>query len=806
VTAWSPVDLLPGLYVGLVGALCAALLRRWFDPLPGRVLAVFGLVLLPLFGSVLFGGGILLPLDNLRGHAPFTALEPTEPHGNILQGDLLQLILPSALAVREGWSEGRWPLWNRRVGAGMPLLADPQAQALQPFVLLAYPLPPSRAAGVAAALRVLAALAFTFLWLRRQQLSVGPALAGALAYGLGGFVLLWVGWPIANTAAWLPGVLWALARLDEVGGRRDLGLLAAMLLGLLLSGHPETELYAMAVAGAFLLGRLLRRPPGSRGQLLRRVFVAAALAGALAAPALLPAAELLPQSLRAARLRAPETLAPEPAFAAGLAPRLLPIAAPNAYGNSRFVDYWGLTNTNEDASGFVSTTTLLAALLALFAGLGRRLPGEHTALLLVGVALLFLARPPGLAHVLQLLPIGAGLGSRRLLLVVALGIAFLGAATLERVLRGELWARAEGSGAGAAGIIPTPQRLRRDEPRARSVGRSIFIVGFAAILAVAAALLAWGYLAHADPQDPARLAVLRFGWLRWQLRFLAVSSLALLAGLYWRRLRPLVAWVFVLCIAAELTLAHRPANPPMPRRLYLPQTFALRTLQYQIGIRAVEGYRMAALGNALPPNLASLYRLADARVYNPMAPQAYAELTRPITTGWWGELPQYGAPAHPLYRRLGIRFLLTRPGRKVPNAYQRIYAGDDAWVWELPGARPILDLGDTALAAPAARGSLRIVHLAAQSIAARVQLAAPGVLSSTLFQDGGWALLADGRPAPTGREAGALLEAALPAGRYRIDLLYRPASFRTGILLAALGLALAAAVLVPPPRRTAAAT
>ena len=38
----------------------------------------------------------------------------------------------------------------------------------------------------------------------------------------------------------------------------------------------------------------------------------------------------------------------------------LPLATPNAFGNSRYVDYWGRENTNEDASGFVGTGLLLA--------------------------------------------------------------------------------------------------------------------------------------------------------------------------------------------------------------------------------------------------------------------------------------------------------------------------------------------------------------------------------------------------------------------------------------------------------------
>ena len=138
VTDWSPVDLLPALWAGAVGASLAGALRRWYDPVPLRVLAVFALAVLILFGTVLGGGGLLLPLDGLRGTVPFLRLAPTRPHGNLLQGDLIQLVTPSLAQVRDAFEKGRWPLWNRFTGAGMPLLADPQSQAFQP---LAEPIP-----------------------------------------------------------------------------------------------------------------------------------------------------------------------------------------------------------------------------------------------------------------------------------------------------------------------------------------------------------------------------------------------------------------------------------------------------------------------------------------------------------------------------------------------------------------------------------------------------------------------------------------------------------------------------------------
>lgn len=628
------MDLLPGLWLGLLGACLAAGLRRWFDPVPWRVLAVFAAVLLVLFGPVLFGGKVLLPLDGLRGEVPFRHLPPVEPHGNFLQGDLIQLVTPSLAAVRSAWGEGRWPLWNEKAGPGMPLLADPQAQAFQPLVLLGAPLPLIQAAGVTAALRVLVALIFGFLWPRRQGLSMAPALAGSLAYGLGGFLLLWLGWPIANTAALLPLVLYGVARCDEPGRLRDGLLLAVGALALLLAGHPETILYSLALVFLFLLDKVRRRPKGMRRPLLVRTGIAFAVAGAIAAPALLPTLEYLPKTMRAARGIAR-------AGAESLTPSWLPLAAPNAYGNSRFVHYWGLSNTNEDASGFVGTATLLAALLSL--GARRRFPQEGLALGIAALCLLLIAP----------MPWGPAVGSRRLLLPLSLGLAYLGACTLERFRQGEVRRRLPLIAAVALGLV-----------------------------------IAWGYAAHPDPVDPERMAVFRFGWLRWQLRFLGLAALLLVAAASWqRRGRSFAVALMTVVVAAELLMIHGPANPPMPRRLAFPVTGPVRFLQENLP-PGEPGYRMAALGEAFPPNLASLYGFTDARIYNPMAPQAWVEATAPITVAWHGEHPEFGRPGHPLYAQLGVCYLLAAPEASLPPPLRRVYADLDGTVWEVPGALP----------------------------------------------------------------------------------------------------------------------
>jgi len=602
-TPWTPVDLLPGLYAGVLAILLWAALRRWYDAVPLRIAAVFSLALLILFGPVLFGGKLLVPLDNLRGLTPFHRLPEVEPHGNLLQGDLILLIQPSLAAVRIELGEGRWPLWNRWVGAGMPLLADPQSQALQPIALATLPLPWPRAAGVMATLRVLLALTFSFLWMRRQGLGKGPALAGALAFGLGGFVILWVGWPMANSAALLPAVFYGLVRCRQEGGRRDFFLLSLAIFALLLGGHPETILYAV---GLCLIYDFKRMAP------------ALLLAGAVAAPALLPFVDYLPRTLRASRDSAPQM--------GSLAEHWLPVVAPNAYGNSRYLEYWGLNNTNEDAAGFPGSVTLLAVLLALWTGRpGRRLPQERLFLAVAVVCLLLLS------------PWGPG--TRRLLLPLALSLSYLGACTLERVRLGEI----------------------------RPVHVSL-------AFAILCTVIAWGYLGHPDT----RLEPLRTGSLYWQSRFLVAGSFLLAMGQGKRWTAPAAA----VLIAAELLLLHLPANPPMPQRLANVPNGPIRFLQDNLG-----DYRMAALGRSFPPNTPLLYGLSDARVYNPMAPAEYVDRLKPVLAEWWGEIPVLKYQGKKDYQDLGVRYLLTAPGVRLPLPLA--FRDRDGWIYEIPNPRKV---------------------------------------------------------------------------------------------------------------------
>ncbi|MEA2600403.1 MAG: hypothetical protein QOF89_1395 [Acidobacteriota bacterium] len=545
------MDLLPGLWLGLLGGFLAAALRRWYDPVPGRVLAVFAAALLILFAPVLFGGRVLLPVDSLRAHV----FLQDRPQGDPRE-DLILLAAPSQAAVREALHQGRWPLWNRRAGAGMPLLADPEAEAFQPLTLLGLPLTLPRAAGFVAALRVLVALVFGFLWLRRLGLGSGLALAGALVWGLGGFLVLGVGGTLANPVALLPFAFYAAVRSvvcpNDPDGRRDAFLLALAVLCLLLDGHPETIVCALGLALLVFLDRLRRQPAGLRRVILLRAGTAVLAAAAVAAPLLLPTLHYLPQTVRG----------------------------------------WRHFKVRRGASGFTSASS---------------------------------------------------------------------------------------------------------------------------------------------------------------------------------------------------------------RRLALPRTESLSAVQYGLHVNALRGYRMAALGNDFPPNLATLYGLEDARIYGPTAPKAYVDFLAPIVVG---------GPADPLYRQLGVRYLLTRLDARLPAPWKRIFADRTAAVWEQSESLPLLFLATdrpVESVLPRRIEDTWISGLISSPISDPISPHPPLWLGTRVFQDGGWVVLLNG--VPRAAVPRLFVTAPLspgPPGERRFDLLYRPAEFVWGWVIAALGLAMGAAAWVPPPVRSTA--
>ena len=438
----------------------------------------------------------------------------------------------------------------------------------------------------------------------------------------------------------------------------------------------------------------------------------------------------------------------------------------------------------------------MAVLLALAGRLARAggtggggaspLRHERLALVLAAAAAILLALPPGF----PLLPGGRAAGlfrvppgglSGRLALVLDLGLALAAAAGLERLRR-----------------AAPPRWLRWGAP---------------AVLAVAlVAFHLWAYSALRSPDDPAALDVLRWGWVHWHLRFalLAAALLALAAGTRW--LAPAMA----LLIGVELVLAHGSANPPMPARLAFPSPPALAFLERQAGAepaagspsgeRGPTGERLVGAGKALLPNLASVYGLADVRVFNPLAPARYDRLLAPAIASWDGEIPLLDGRDHRrLYDRLGVRWLLLPPDAPCPAGTETAFEDASGRVCRRPAPRALVSVGGAAPTSlrPSPGGARWSAVLTPGPVAAAPGADAPAELLETgISWSPGWRVVvagedgtrgtlgAAGPRGPAGAAPTPLVTAELPAGTRRVDLLYRPAGFVAGMLCAALGVAL----------------
>ncbi|HKI05490.1 MAG TPA: YfhO family protein [Thermoanaerobaculia bacterium] len=796
------MSLLPGLYLTFLAFLLAWALRRWWDPMPARVWAVFAILILVLFGPALFLGKVLLPVDILPGVVPVEKVGAL-PEGNKLQLDLVTQIIPWQAEVRRAVRSGAWPLWNGLTGAGMPLLADPQSQVFQPLVLLAMPFPLPQAVGVTAALRVLIALVFFFLLLRRQGLSEGPALFGSVAFGLGGFLLLWLSWPIGNSPALLPLVLYALVMTGDRGARRDFLLLIAALAALLAGGHPETILYVVIVGGLFALARLRGRAARERPGLLGRWALAGGIALGLAAPALVPTFRLLPQTHRDHMVEQRKERMEERAALAGwrtpeerrktrqgIEKRFVAVFAPNAFGNSRYGVYWGDANTNEDASAFVGGAALLAALLA-FVPAARRAPQERLFLALAAASFLIAVRVPGVPRVLAALPVLSESISahRRLLLVLGFSLAYLAACVLER------WRTGEG-----------PKRWT-----------------VAACAAVLLGLIAWAYLL--SPEVTALLPSRRI-WMGVQLAAVAAAALVLI------RRKPSSLWLLTGLAAVELLMIHRPANPSLPRSGFYPTTPTIGFLQEN-----ASGFRVAGLGDRLLPNAPSVYGLADIRISNPFKPFTYVQALAPVSASIRATEHILLKAEHPLYQLLGVRYVIAPPRMRSRPGWRAVFRDPTARIFERAKILPRLFLPEAAeppgalawtewlaanpdfaaralvlaipgpnpgraatwTAARPAESAVEILGIEPARVTARGLLAEERLLASSIYQDGGWALLLDGRRHPTVTANGPFLGAWLPAGEHRVELVYRAPGFLLGLVLAAVALAGAAGWLTPRP-------
>ena len=217
--------------------------------------AVAGLAALALAGLV------PVPFGHLAAMAPFnlsgSSAAPAPETWDSLWWDGVAQFYSWRWVLHDAVRRGELPLWSPWCFCGQPLAANAQSACFYlPAVVACRFLPPAQALSWLWVFHI--ALAIFLTWGLTRRLG-GGNFAGAVAgviYATGGFMLAWTPVPsLMQSAAWLPGVLWAIeVVLHE---RRLLGTVAlgVCLAGAVLAGHMQVAGFVWLTGALWACGR-----------------------------------------------------------------------------------------------------------------------------------------------------------------------------------------------------------------------------------------------------------------------------------------------------------------------------------------------------------------------------------------------------------------------------------------------------------------------------------------------------------------------------------------------------------------------
>jgi hypothetical protein len=189
-------------------------------------------------------------------------------------------------------------LWNPHTLAGTPFLANCQSALFYPPNILWYLIPAPAAWVFGFLFRLFCAALGMLLYTRFLGMSPTPSLIASLTFTLSGFLVAWNGWPLADSAVWLPWLFLSVDWLREQLETRRIAAAAAAFALPVLGGHPEVAFYVCAFGGVYAAFRAFLPLRGSDAAPIRFLMafsVVAALAVGLAAVQLFPAIEWIPR-------------------------------------------------------------------------------------------------------------------------------------------------------------------------------------------------------------------------------------------------------------------------------------------------------------------------------------------------------------------------------------------------------------------------------------------------------------------------------------------------------------------------------
>ena len=761
------------------------------------LLVIFG-VSLGFFHRVLFGGEVLTGGDVLAAAAVFDDYAKHE------------------------LARGNLPFWNPYIFGGMPFF---ESMSWSAFVYPSYWIKVALERIPAVELPRLFFLYLHYLlagvgmfwYLRSHRVGHAGALTGGLTFmltphlvglatiGHGGKVL---------AAAYIPLVLMAAENVLRTGARRwvaALGLVGGLQF---LARHVQVSYYTwlavlVLLACAAVASQRDGTPWRRLGTRAALVVGGALLAAALAGMLLIPLREYSAFSTRAAQAGG---MGFEQATMWSMHPKeLLTFFVPSLFGLANET-YWG-PMPFQQVSHYMGYVVLCLAAIAVVRRRSRDV-GFLTALLVFGLVLsLGKYLGPFYRWLYDVLP---GFSRFRVPALFLLLAQFAGAAL---------------AGHGVSVVLGENGRQSRWLPWVIGAGAVGLVVGLAVMgarsaIGEAAARALTAKFPGADAtlvrQAAARAARLAFRDAGILVAFAAATGVALLVATK-RRLAPWVAAALLAAIAVwDISLVDvRFMKPQKMRPLssYYPETEAVRFLKHQTG-----PFRIAPLGRDFSSNTWMFHRIESIGGYHPAKLAVFDDL-----------LTKVGVTNLKLLSVLNVRYVVGPPDLDHP-AFRPVAPGVHEYLNALPRvftvgeARSVSDasamlaeydrddfdpsvratvLGALPGPVEAAEGATaEIICYEPEHIVVEASAEDPCLLVfSEVYYPPGWKAFVDGVETQIYRTDYAFRSVYLEAGDHTVEMRYRPASFKRGLVVSLLaGLVIAGLWVIPARSRHAGAT
>lgn len=623
------------LYVAVVFFAAVAIARRSSAlRIPWRIAVLFYVLVLIFFLQPLTQRVVNVPVDFVALLNPWNHVMRVEASNREANDVVLQMV-PWAHVVREQWASLRLPLWNPYAGSGSILLANGQSAALSPLRLITLPLSLGHAFSAEGAMKLLIALSSMFLFCRRRYSEAASA-AGAIAYGFCTFLICWLHYPHATTAAYAPAALLVTELLIERRSAARVALGALVWGAILLSGHPETASHIFFLTALMLLWIVIVERGVAVPHLLRLTGALAAmslLALLIASPFLVSFGESIRKSQRYMMLsttpNAPLFVRYEYAVA---------LLQPHFYGRYDH-EKWGPAGA-ETASGYAGIFGIAAwvALLADTFRTRRWRTRELFYVLMVPLLIGIMFDWPVVGDAFHAVFAMAANARVRVLLCVVLAVC--SAAAFDRFERGERISLLIGILAATLGLAGL-----------------VFLMKFPH---------AWGYDTAILAMMPTLLVLAVATWFATARRSQLAASVALL---------------FVITL--EMFAMGRYWNAAIPERLMYARTPLIDKLK-QLANATNPPSRIVGIAATFFPNTSAVYGIEDIRAHDPMANGKYLGLLR-VLSGYRSDeyFAHWNNTETPLLDYLNVRYIATDLGDELPrDRYREVYNGRDGKIFE----------------------------------------------------------------------------------------------------------------------------